>query len=146
LSIIIKNLPVGDILLVSNGKFLEKLVFLDYESFNLDIKIEKNYVLEQAEKFLINYFENKIWYKFEYINYKKLNPLLREIMEIPFGEVRYYSDFNKFPRAVGRILSSNKIPIFIPCHRIISKNSIGGFTPSLKIKEILLRHEGFIPF
>ena len=51
------------------------------------------------------------------------------------------------PRAVGRACGANRIPIIIPCHRVISKNGgLGGFMNSsdgspLEIKRWLLRHE-----
>ncbi|MEO0202320.1 MAG: methylated-DNA--[protein]-cysteine S-methyltransferase [candidate division WOR-3 bacterium] len=144
---VVYNLPVGKILLIANTKSLIRVVFLDYESVKLTFKISNNNkILEKAEKFLVNYFQKRIWYAFEYIDYENLNPILREILNIPFGNYLYYSNFEKFPRAIGKILSSNKLPIFIPCHRVISKKSIGGYTPSPKIKKILLNHENIIPF
>lgn len=144
---VVYNLPVGDVLILANENHLKEVIFLNYQVFHKSFKISKNNkILKKAEEFLINYFENKKWYVFEYINYNNLNPILRKLLDIPFGNYLYYSNFNKFPRAIGRILSSNKLPIFIPCHRVISKNSIGGYTPSIEIKKILLKHEGIIPF
>lgn len=45
-------------------------------------------------------------------------------------------------RAVGNANSKNRIPIFIPCHRVIASNGIGGYNGGLEIKRFLLENEG----
>ena len=66
------------------------------------------------------------------------------------GETRTYGDIakelNTSPRAVGNACRSNPVPIFIPCHRVISSSGNGGFMGQTKgeaiaIKEWLLAHE-----
>lgn len=140
---VVYNLPVGNVLILADKSYLRKLVFLDYEKpYSLKIDLfSKNVILDKAENFLKNYFYRKVWYPFEYIDYQNLNEVLMQLMNVQFGQFLYYSDFKKHPRAVGKILSKNEIPIFIPCHRVISKHSIGGYTPSIIIKRILLEHE-----
>jgi len=74
-----------------------------------------------------------------------------QIQSIPSGKTSSYADIAKeihsAPRAVGRACGANKIPIIIPCHRIIAKNGgLGGFMNAsegnpLKIKQWLLNHE-----
>jgi len=39
-------------------------------------------------------------------------------------------------------MKRNPTPLIIPCHRVVAKSGIGGFTPSVEIKEALLRMEG----
>lgn len=73
------------------------------------------------------------------------------IQAIPSGETSSYAEIamqlHSAPRAVGRACGANRIPIVIPCHRVISKNGgLGGFMNSsdgnpLEIKRWLLRHE-----
>ena len=51
------------------------------------------------------------------------------------------------PRPVGGACGANRIPIVIPCHRVLGANGIGGFmrgrgADALAIKRWLLRHEG----
>jgi len=46
-------------------------------------------------------------------------------------------------RAVGQALSKNPIPIIIPCHRVIARNGIGGFSGGIDLKKALLHHEGW---
>jgi methylated-DNA-[protein]-cysteine S-methyltransferase len=38
-------------------------------------------------------------------------------------------------------MARNPTPLVIPCHRIVAKSGIGGFTPSVEIKEALLAME-----
>ncbi len=72
------------------------------------------------------------------------------LSEIPYGQTRTYADLATLlktsPRAVGNACRDNPIPIIIPCHRIVSSTSLGGYSgqtkgPLLKIKEWLLTHE-----
>lgn len=75
----------------------------------------------------------------------------RAIQAIPSGETSSYAaiaaQLHSAPRAVGRACGANRIPIVIPCHRVISKNGgLGGFMNAsegdpLEIKRWLLRHE-----
>ena len=52
----------------------------------------------------------------------------KELMNIPYGEVRSYSYVakaignEKAVRAIGQANKANPIPIVIPCHRVIGKN------------------------
>jgi len=67
---------------------------------------------------------------------------------IPYGETRSYGwlaekvDKPKAARAVGQALGKNRLPIIIPCHRVICSNdSIGGFSGGLEMKKHLLHLE-----
>lgn len=67
---------------------------------------------------------------------------------IPYGETRTYQDIAiavgspKACRAVGGANNKNKIPVIIPCHRVIGKDgSLVGFGSGLKIKKELLQLE-----
>ncbi len=68
------------------------------------------------------------------------------VREIPYGKVLTYGDLARelftSPRAVGRALASNRWPLLVPCHRVVGKGALGGFTPDVKIKRILLELEG----
>ncbi len=54
---------------------------------------------------------------------------------IPPGQTLTYSELakrlNSSPRAVGNALRANPYPFFIPCHRIIAKNGLGGYCGEL---------------
>jgi methylated-DNA-[protein]-cysteine S-methyltransferase len=72
----------------------------------------------------------------------------RLILQIPFGGTQTYGDLatilNSSPRPVGGACGRNKIPIIIPCHRVMGLNkNLTGFSGAggIKTKEALLRHE-----
>ncbi len=73
------------------------------------------------------------------------------IQTIPSGLTRSYADIatqlHSAPRAVGQACGANRLPLVIPCHRVIAKNGgLGGFMNAsdgipIVIKSWLLRHE-----
>ena len=70
------------------------------------------------------------------------------MQQIPYGETRCYGDLataiGSAARAVGGACGRNPIPIVIPCHRVLSKIGLGGYSGSggLKTKQTLLALEG----
>ncbi|HID32419.1 MAG TPA: MGMT family protein [bacterium (Candidatus Stahlbacteria)] len=67
------------------------------------------------------------------------------LSRIPFGETRTYAELaeelNSSARAIGQLLKKNPFPIIIPCHRVVGKASLGGFSAGISWKINLLRHE-----
>ncbi|MDY6959524.1 MAG: methylated-DNA--[protein]-cysteine S-methyltransferase [Halobacteriota archaeon] len=76
--------------------------------------------------------------------------VLYETRRIPYGSVITYSDLAervgrpKAVRAVGNALGKNPLPIVIPCHRVVGKNGLGGYSSGTIIKEKLLKLEGVL--
>ncbi|MGH8661462.1 MAG: methylated-DNA--[protein]-cysteine S-methyltransferase [Burkholderiales bacterium] len=75
----------------------------------------------------------------------------RAIHAIPSGETLTYADIarrlHSAPRPVGGACGANRIPLVIPCHRVLGANGLGGFMNArsgfpLEVKRWLLRHEG----
>lgn len=72
------------------------------------------------------------------------------IAKIPVGTTQTYSQLaeqlQSCPRAVANACGANRIPILIPCHRVVAKSGLGGFMRNhpegSKIKRWLLNHEG----
>jgi len=70
---------------------------------------------------------------------------------IPYGETRCYGDLaqavGSAPRAVGRACGRNPIPIVIPCHRVLARGGLGGYSGEggLATKQHLLALEGALP-
>ncbi|MDQ6955371.1 MAG: methylated-DNA--[protein]-cysteine S-methyltransferase [Mariprofundaceae bacterium] len=64
---------------------------------------------------------------------------------IPHGEVRTYGELAKIlntaPRALGRALGVNPLPLLIPCHRIVKANALGGFHAGKVWKQRLIDGE-----
>ena len=70
----------------------------------------------------------------------------REVMKIPWGEVRTYKEIAEklgtSPRAIGNALAHNNVLILIPCHRVIAEKGLGGYRRGLELKRKLLELEG----
>ena len=73
------------------------------------------------------------------------------IHAIPSGRTLTYVDIARrlrtAPRPVGGACGANRIPLVIPCHRVLGVNGLGGFMNArsgfpLEVKRWLLRHEG----
>lgn len=71
----------------------------------------------------------------------------RELKKIPRGQTRTYGQIAaavgrpKAARAVGSACGKNPIPVFIPCHRAVASNGLGGFSGGLPWKKLLLELE-----
>ena len=89
----------------------------------------------------------------EIINYLELSPGLLGLAQvamlaIPRGRVATYAQLarllNTSPRAVGKLASANKLPVIVPCHRVIkSDGSLGGYSSGdVEVKMRLLEMEG----
>jgi methylated-DNA-[protein]-cysteine S-methyltransferase len=76
------------------------------------------------------------------------------LCEIPRGKTLTYGELAKrlggtdaeMNRAVGQACGDNRLPIVIPCHRVVAANGIGGFAHAtggylLEAKRWLLAHE-----
>jgi methylated-DNA-[protein]-cysteine S-methyltransferase len=115
--------PVKEIVKSDTAKMLKK----DLEDYFSGEKVEFNYeVCLNVSDFVVN--------------------VLEEVRKIPYGKVVTYGEIAKklktSPRAVGRALKLNPTPIIIPCHRVIAKNGLGGFSSGLDVKRELLKLEG----
>ena len=73
------------------------------------------------------------------------------ISEISSGKSNTYKELalrlHSAPRPVGGACGKNRLPLLIPCHRVLASNGIGGFKHArggepITIKTWLLRHEG----
>jgi methylated-DNA-[protein]-cysteine S-methyltransferase len=81
-------------------------------------------------------FQKKVW---------------QALQAIPVSETLSYGELanrlHTSARAVGNACRANPIPLIVPCHRVVAKNGIGGFsgaTTGVDIvrKRWLLQHEG----
>jgi len=83
-----------------------------------------------------------------------LTPFQRRVLEttrgvrygerISYGELAARCGSPRAARAVGSVMASNRIPILIPCHRVIaSAGRLGGFSApqGLRLKETMLALE-----
>lgn len=72
------------------------------------------------------------------------------ICRIPSGATRTYgelaAELGSTARAVGQACGDNRLPLAIPCHRVVAANGMGGFahrtdSAMLNVKRWLLAHE-----
>lgn len=155
---VIINTPVGKIRICCTTKAVVELTFLINEDITCFQPPSVEPLLEQTCDALNNFFMQH-----REIATPTLMPhgtafqqrVWQFLQTIPYGQTRTYGEvakqLNTSPRAVGNACRRNPIPIFIPCHRIVGQNQIGGYagdnnhSPLHNIKSLLLKHEGAIP-
>ncbi|MDU5914248.1 MAG: methylated-DNA--[protein]-cysteine S-methyltransferase [Anaerococcus vaginalis] len=76
-------------------------------------------------------FQKKVW---------------KEIEKIPYGKTLTYKEIgdkinSKAYQAIGTACGKNPILFRIPCHRVLGKNNLGGFSYGLDLKKNLLKME-----
>lgn len=86
------------------------------------------------------------------LDYGNINDTYRNILElirdIPYGKVYTYSEIgrimgkSRYARVVGNAMRINPFPIVVPCHRVVGKDGLGGYSLGLHKKIMLLRLEG----
>ncbi len=106
-------------------------------------------VCRQIECYLDNpEFKFDLPYKFNGTTFQ--SRVWRAICAIPSGSTLTYLDIARqlksAPRPVGGACGANRIPLVIPCHRVVASHGIGGFMNArdgapIAIKQWLLRHE-----
>lgn len=139
---------IGSILIYTTSNVCHRIEFSDEILSNTTNNIFVQQINEYLEgkrqilDFPVSYFSGlvftKIW------NYLRENVKYGTI--IKYGELAKACGTN--PRIVGYAMASNPLPLYIPCHRVVSKNGIGGFSGgkienSIKWKKYLLSLEGF---
>jgi methylated-DNA-[protein]-cysteine S-methyltransferase len=77
--------------------------------------------------------------------------VLRELAQVPYGHTATYAELAaragnpKAARAVGMTMNRNRIPIVLPCHRVIGANgALVGYAGGLDRKVALLTLEGVL--
>ena len=109
---------------------------------------EQSTLLKQAMTELEQYFKGKRQ-AFDIVLDLRLPPffqkILMEVSKIPFGTTVSYRDVAvlagnpKAVRAAGTANAKNPVPIFIPCHRVLSSDgTLGGYGGGLDLKKRLL--------
>lgn len=152
---------MGDLYIVAENNLLVR-IYIGKDSF---VKGEgeeilqsngENEVLQQTRQQLKEYFLKKRQH-FDLPMAVSGTPFQQSVwealMEIPYGETKSYADIAerihhpKAVRAVGQANKANRLPIVIPCHRVIGKNKqLTGYAgKQVHLKEKLLILEGIIP-
>ncbi len=99
---------------------------------------------------LENYFNGKLTNFSSVVDLSHFSAFEQKVLamtrKIKYGKTITYSQLaekigSRAYRAVGNALSKNPVPIIIPCHRVVAKNGIGGYSSGLDIKTRLLELE-----
>ncbi|WP_459775326.1 methylated-DNA--[protein]-cysteine S-methyltransferase [Aquifex pyrophilus] len=112
------------------------------------VKEKNNTVLEEFK----NYFLGKgdIDIPLDHLDISPDNRCYRVYLflkeKVVFGNVITYGELGRtlgvHPRFVAFCMKINPFPVIIPCHRVLSKKGLGGYSAGVDIKRELLRHEG----
>ncbi|WP_241156807.1 methylated-DNA--[protein]-cysteine S-methyltransferase [Bacillus sp. FJAT-42376] len=144
--------PIGPLRVVSDGESITR-VDLPGSVMPSSQEAAADYpILIEAKKQLEEYFSgsrNEFDLPLSIIGTPFQMRIWEALREIPFGQSLNYAEIAakagspKAVRAAGQANKANKLPIFIPCHRVIGKNqSLTGYAGSkTDLKAILLEHE-----
>ena len=130
------------------------IVSVDFVSLLPESGSEKNKILLQAQQQMQTYCEQPR-HVFALPLRMRGTPFQQRVWQalqnIPAGEVRTYGELaqqlKSSPRAIGGACRANPLPIIVPCHRVVSRQGMGGYSgetagANMDIKRGLLRHEG----
>jgi methylated-DNA-[protein]-cysteine S-methyltransferase len=103
---------------------------------------------------LAKYFDGKTVQFAEQLDYVGATEFETTVYEtlraIPYGETITYAELAalcgrpKAARAVGNAMAKNRVPVVVPCHRVLkSSGGIGGWSCKCGWKERLLEIEGY---
>lgn len=140
--------PIGTIEIVATDEYLQEVNFvknvkiINYESNDITELVKKElyeYFFDGRKAFSLvpklfgTEFQNKVW---------------KKLMQIPYGKTVTYKDIAqeincpKGYRAIGNANNKNRLPIIVPCHRVIgSDGKLVGYAGGMEIKKYLIDHE-----
>lgn len=142
------NSPIGILGLIAEDDHLVEVLF---EGLPKGMEESDSKVLQETEKQLNEYFAGErttFELPLQLDGTEFQLAVWAELQQIPYGETASYGEIAnrignpKAVRAVGGANNKNRIPIIIPCHRVIGKNgSMVGFGGGLETKTFLLELE-----
>ena len=155
--------PVGDLLVAVTPRGLIRLAYNARENADTVLGelarrisprvVEAPAALDDVRRELDEYFEHKRTSFDIPIDWRLHDGfgrrVLRATARIPFGKVLTYGEVAakagspRAYRAAGNALGSNRMPIVVPCHRVVATGGkLGGYTGGIERKEYLLELEG----
>ena len=147
--------PLGDLEITMRGDALAGIRYVSTRSDKERRNRVRGRAARSVERQLNRYFSNPYW-RFDLELALDGTPFQRRVWKqltrIEPGKPLTYGDLARHlgsgPRAVGGACRSNPLPIVIPCHRVIARNSAGGYCGNMRGKFLqakcwLLQHEHF---
>jgi methylated-DNA-[protein]-cysteine S-methyltransferase len=99
-------------------EFKEELVEKSEDEIRRQIE---EYISGDREKFNLEF----------YIPNSSTGEVMREMMKISRGDTKSYGEIaenlGSAAVAVGQACGRNPLPVVVPCHRVVGKNSLGGY-------------------
>lgn len=140
--------PIGNLKATDDGGEIIRLDFCD-EFIDTSITNEN---LKLCVDELNLYFQGKLKTfktKIKLSGTEFEQKVYKALLKIPYGKTATYKDIAinlglpKAARAVGNANGKNKIPIIVPCHRVVSVTNLGGYSGGngLETKKSLLNLE-----
>ncbi len=137
--------PVGRLSVAASAEAIVAIGWADQNSG------DATPLLAEAQRQLAAYFEGRLT-RFDLPLSPAGSPFEQQVwaamQRIPHGQTRRYGELameiGSAPRAVGGACGRNPIPIVIPCHRIVARGGLGGYSggAGLPTKRLLLALEG----
>tara|TARA_B100000586_G_scaffold49173_1_gene32653 strand:- start:177 stop:605 length:429 start_codon:yes stop_codon:yes gene_type:complete len=140
---------MGQIGLLADDSCLIELSLLGLEGLSHRGKPEKDRFKVEVEE-LTQYFSkkrNSFTFKIQIGGTDFQKSVFNNMKTIKYGKVLTYKELAakigkpKAYRAVGSACGANRIPIVIPCHRVVSSTGFGGFGGGIRRKKFLLSLE-----
>lgn len=130
------NTEIGIVQIIYDKKIITSITFLDDKKKIISTDMKFAELCKKIKKYKYSQegteFQKTVW---------------KEIERIPFGETRTYQQIaeninrpNSY-RAVANACGKNNLALLIPCHRVTSKNDIGGYKWNINRKIKLLEFE-----
>ena len=151
------NSPIGKILIATVKEGVVKISFstksfAELENYchrHLGTGVQEGSKYSQnAKNQILNYLKGKtqsLDFPVIHLNSPFRKKVLLAERNIPYGETRSYREVAQMvnnpraSRAVGSANTENPLPLYFPCHRIITSNGkLGGFGGGLNVKQYLL--------
>lgn len=135
---------LGYMKIIVDNKYITNVKIIDEYEFKNDRSNDKiyndinNYLTHKSKRLISKiapngtYFQMKVWSAISGIKYGKTKT---------YGEIAKMIGHPKAYRAVANACKQNKLPFFIPCHRVVSAKDIGGYVYGMTMKRELLALE-----
>jgi len=146
---------IGNIFIIKSEKGLRSIEIIEekWKDFSNKHKLIENKdkcineIIQLQEYFAGNRKEFDLVFDIKGTDFR--NKVWMELLKIPYGEIKSYSDIakaignEKAVRVIGQANKANPIPIIIPCHRVIGKNQklLGYAGSHTDIQEKLINFE-----
>ena len=153
----LQDSPIGSLVIAATGHGVCLVDWGDPEAALGDLEArhgrlrKASHLTRGAGRQLDEYFAGARRYFEVPVDLSHATPFCRSVLELltglPFGELTSYGELarelSSGPRAVGRAVGCNPVPVLIPCHRVVAADgSLGGYGGGLERKRTLLALEG----